>query len=262
MSFLDFVLRLSAAAGVAASAALVVAAPSEASAVFDCLPPMNCRGVQQCCKPPRPELLLQIARAELRRDFYASRSNRDEAFGKGAWDSGHHLEQAFEAYVSQHQDRAAKQRLGIRSNVVFDDVPTLVTDGECNISVESTKAPLSILDIPRVFDDADHPLTRANVCKEAVVAAILHEDDHQDRCRAKKAGLLPPSKERSWARRELDDHADAEQQAYAREADVLRRYRNQARRRCTVAKLLSADKFKDAKKKLQALKAMRQPRTW
>ena len=244
------------------SGLLVLGLSADAGAVFECLPKPDCRNVQECCKRPRKELLLQIARAEMRRDFYASQRNRDAAFEKGAWDSPNTLEKAFVEFIRANQDRAAKQRLGIRSNQQFDDVPDLTTHGDCTTTIDANGARLKITDVPGLFDDPNHPLTKANVCKEAVVAAVHHESDHQDRCEAKKRGLLPQSKEASWARRELDDSADSERDAYAVEAEKMRRMVREARRRCTTAKALANGDFENAKQKVQALRAMRQPRSW
>lgn len=241
---------------------LVLGAASEAEAVFACLPARNCQSVESCCRKPRLELWLQIARAELRRDFYKSEKNRQEAFDKGSWDSANSLEKAFEAHIQSKQDSGAKKRLGMKANKQYGDVPTLVTDKKCKTFVEENGAPLSPKDIPKLFDDPKSPLTRADVCKEAVAAAVRHEEEHQDRCEAKRNGLgKPPKPGTGVARQELDEHADAEEEAYAREAAMLRLYARQARRRCTTAKALAADDFENAKQKLEALALMRHPRT-
>jgi hypothetical protein len=247
---------------IVAAGLCVLGATSDAHGVFDCLPPQNCRNVAECCKPARKELALQIARAEMRRDFYASQKNRDDAFGKGAWDSPHHLERAFVEFIRNNQDTAAKKRLKIKSNVQFDDVPGLTTHEDCTTTLDANDAPVKITDIPKVFDDPNSPLTKANVCKEAVAAAILHESDHQDRCAAKKAGYIKPRTELSIARRELEESADDERDAYAVEADALRRWARQARRRCTTAKKLADGDFKTAKQRVDALRLMKQPRSW
>jgi hypothetical protein len=241
---------------------LVLGATSDARAVFDCLPKQNCRNVTECCKKPRKEFWLQVARAEMRRDFYNSKKNRDDAFGKGGWDSPNHLERAFIEFIANNQDRAAKRRLGIRSNAQFEDVPGLTTHEDCTTTLDDNNAPVKITDIPTVFDDSDSPLSKANVCKEAVAAAIHHESDHQDRCELKKAGMAKPRTDASWARRELEESADSERDAYAVEADSLRRWARQARRRCTTAKKLADNDFKTAKQRVDALKLMRQPRSW
>jgi hypothetical protein len=240
----------------------VLGATSDAGAVFDCLPKQDCKNVTECCKKPRPELWLQIARAEMRRDFYNSKRNRDDAFGKGAWDSPNHLEKAFIEFISRNQDTAAKRRLRLRSNQVFDDVTTLTTHEDCTTTIDENGAQVKITDIPSVFDDPNSPLTKSNTCKEAVAAAILHESDHQDRCELKKAGMAKPSKESGWARRALEESADSERDAYAVEADALRRWARQARRRCTTAKALAKNDFDTAKQRVDALKLMRQPRSW
>ncbi|MBK8996978.1 MAG: hypothetical protein IPM35_14690 [Myxococcales bacterium] len=245
---------------VVALGAVAFGAPSDAGAVFDCLPPRNCQGVAQCCKKPRKELLLQIARAEMRRDFYDSKKNRDEAFAKGAWDSPNNLEKAFTQFISAHQDQAAKQKLGLPANQSYDDVPDLTTHPDCTSSIDANGAKLSITDIPKMFDDPNHPLTKANVCKEAVIAAVLHESEHQDRCEAKKRGLIKPKNEGGWARAELEDSADSERDAYAREADALRLMRKRARQRCTTAKKLAENDFKNARERVKALNSMKQPR--
>lgn len=244
-----------------AAAVVALGAPSDAGAVFDCLPPRNCQGVQQCCKPPRKELLLQIARAEMRRDFYDSKKNRDDAFAKGAWDSPNNLEKAFVEFMTTHQDTAAKKKLGLPANQSYPDVPDLTTDtATCESKIDSTGAKLSVTDVPKMFDDPEHPLTKVNVCKEAVIAAVLHEAEHQDRCEAKKRGLIKPKTEGGWARAELEDSADSERDAYAREADVLRLMRKRARQRCTTAKKLAKDDFDNAKERVKALRLMKQPR--
>jgi hypothetical protein len=240
---------------------LVLGATSDAGAVFECLPKQNCRNVSECCQKPRKEFWLQVARAEMRRDFYNSKKNRDDAFGKGGWDSPNHLERAFIEFISKNQDTAAKKRLGIKGNAVFDDVPELTTHDDCSTTV-GENTPVKITDIPKIFDDPNHPLTKANVCKEAVAAAVHHESDHQDRCEAKKAGLLKPRTDASWARRELEESADSERDAYAAEADSLRHWARQARRRCTTAKKLADNDFKTAKQRVDALKLMKQPRSW
>lgn len=247
---------------IAAAGLCVLGIASDAHGVFDCLPPQNCKNVTECCKPPRKELWLQIARAEMRRDFYNSKKNRDDAFGKGAWSSTNELERAFTEFIRNNQDRAAKARLRIKSNQQFDDVPGLTTHDDCTTTLDENNAPVKITDIPKVFDDPANPLTKANVCKEAVAAAILHESDHQDRCEAKKAGLIKPRTDLGYARRELEENADSERDAYAVEADALRRWAKQARRRCTTAKKLAQNDFEKAKQKVDALKLMKQPRSW
>lgn len=240
--------------------AVALGAPSDAGAVFDCLPPRNCQGVEQCCKRPKKELLLQLARAEMRRDFYDSKKNRDDAFAKGAWESPNNLEKAFTEFIATHQDQAAKQKLGLPANQTYGDVPSLTTHPDCTSSIDANGAKLSITDIPKMFDDPNHPLTKANVCKEAVIAAVLHESEHQDRCEAKKRGLIKPKNEGGWARAELEDSADSERDAYAREADALRLMRKRARQRCTTAKKLAENDFENAKQRVKALKLMKQPR--
>lgn len=262
MNLVDRVVQSASRVLVLGASLLVLAAPSEAEAVFDCLPKPNCRNVAECCKKPRAELALQIARAEMRRDFYKSTKNRDDAFKKGAWDSTNSLEKAFVEYISTHQDAAAKKRLGIKSSRTFDDVPTLTTNAACKTTIDANGAPLSITDIPKLFDDPNHPLTKADVCREAVVAAVYHEVEHQDRCEARKAGHERPPTGKGPARRELDESADDEQDAYAREAETLRLFRKQARRRCTTARALANDDFDNAKQKLKALALMRQPGMW
>jgi hypothetical protein len=245
------------------TALVILGATSDASAVFDCLPPQNCRNVAECCKPFRDEFRLQVARAEMRRDFYRSKQNRDDAFAKGAWSSTNEMERAFVEFIQNNQDVKAKARLKIKSNQTFDDVPTLTTGDDCKTTIDASGAQVKITDIPGIFDDPNNPLTKANVCKEAVAAAIHHESEHQDRCEAKKAGYLPPGKkEEGWARRELEEYADDEANGYAAEAWVLRRWARQARQRCTTAKKLAAGDFDNAKQRLRALKLMRQPRSW
>ncbi|MFO0566343.1 MAG: hypothetical protein U0263_11810 [Polyangiaceae bacterium] len=239
---------------------VVLGAPSDAGAVFDCLPPRNCQGVAQCCQKPRKELALQIARAEMRRDFYASKQNRDDAFAKGAWDSPNHMEKAFVDFISKNQDQAAKSKLGLPASKTYPDVPDLTTRDDCTTTIDANGAKLSVTDIPKMFDDPNHPLTKADVCKEAVIAAVLHESEHQDRCEAKKRGMIPRKNEGGWARAELEDSADSEEQAYAREADSLRLMRKRARQRCTTAKALAQNDFKNAEDRVKALNLMKQPR--
>lgn len=243
------------------AAGVALLAPADADAVFACLPSRNCQGVEQCCKKPLRQLALQVARASVRRDFYRSQQNRDDAFKKGAWDSTQHMERAFKDYVRQNQERIAKERAGLPQEGQYDDVPDLTTKDDCKTYIDASGKQVSIKDIQSVLDDPNNPLTKANVCKEAVAAAIMHEDDHQDRCELKKAGKLP-SKGGGWARGELEAYADDEAEAYAREAETLRRYRRQAAQRCTTAKKLAANDFKNAQDRVKALKLMKQPRSW
>ncbi len=241
---------------------LVLGASSEAQAVYDCLPSRNCRSVSECCRKPKPEFWLQVARAELRRDFYKSERNRAKAAEKG-WDSQQAMENDFKDFIRNTQDAAAKRRMGITSRKQFGNVPGMTTSPEtCKTTIDDNNAPLPT-DLNKIFDDPNNPLSKENVCKEAVVAAIRHEQEHQDRCDAGKAGLITPKPATNgWARRELDESADKEQDGYAREAAVLRMYRRQARRRCSAAQKLENGDFENAKQRVQALKLLHQPRTW
>lgn len=230
----------------AAAGALALFVPERAEATARCLPPSDCTTVEVCCKPPPKKFEMAIARAEARRDFYASEKTRKiyDSINKAVT----RYDDAFTAQfgsATAPMEAALLRRYGLPATGV-DDVPELITKppgskNECTTSCNGVALPAAPYD---ALKDPTHPINKGATCREQVVAAIDHEVKHQERCNKNRTVMVIVN--------QVAEHGEDEAEAYAQEAAVLRWYKEQATRRCSEAKKKEKRDFDNAMKAVDA----------
>jgi hypothetical protein len=235
------------AAGLLAFACTLGLAQPIASAPQRCLPPPNCGSRAECCKFPEDCLYREgIADAKFRHDFYQDRRNQDKAwkeYEEATRSKGHVPNKNSEYDLGQAAivlQESFKKAADLAHAKMLHD-----RGGRCPGALDPVTIDYKTTDNCEIVPVGDE--RAQNTCQEFLDAARAHEEEHQAICEILRDGTKEQkdklTKQLGGSPKSLSGSANNEKRGYAAEMNQLRRWRDEARLRCTTAKMFPPARF-------------------